>query len=169
VLPKLYNGRNKTFFFGAYEGFRCSRAANSFLHLPTDAELTGNLAGEAQAFDPSSTRPDPNRSGSFLREPFPGNQIPASMIDQRLPSFVKQIRPPLFNTGNANNNAIDNTPFRQNQNEFTARIDQTLSSKDSFWFRYSALYYDTTGSDGLPGKTHNITDNTDQNYGASRG
>src|SRR5262249_24079085 len=33
TLPKLYSGKNKTFFFGAYEGFRYSRAANSFLHL----------------------------------------------------------------------------------------------------------------------------------------
>lgn len=167
TLPKLYHGKNKTFFFGAYEGFRYSRAANSFLHLPTDAELSGNLAGEAQAFNPFTTRPDPNRPGSFIRDPFPGNQIPANLIDQRLVGLFKQIRPPLFNTGVANNNAIDNTPFRQSQNEFTARIDQTLGAKDSFWFRYSALYFDTAGSGGMPGQTRSVTDNPGQNFGAS--
>jgi outer membrane receptor protein involved in Fe transport len=167
MLPKLYNGRNRTFFFAAYEGFQYSQAANAFLHLPTDAELSGNLAGQAQAFNPFTTRPDPNKSGGFIRDPFPGNQIPANLIDPRLVSFAKQIRPPLFNTGNANNNAIDNTPFIQHQNEFTARIDENFGSKDFVWFRYSALYYDTAGTGGLPVVTQKITDNPGQNYGAS--
>ncbi|MEO7142560.1 MAG: TonB-dependent receptor, partial [Bryobacteraceae bacterium] len=167
VIPKLYNGKNRTFFFGAYEGFEYSRAANTFLHLPNDAELSGNLAGEAQAFNPFSTRPDPNRAGGFIRDPFPGNQIPASLIDQRLVSLAKQLRPTLFNTGVANNNAIDNTPFRQHQKEFTSRIDQTLGAKDFVWFRYSAIYYDTAGSGGLPNQTQTITDNPGQNFGAS--
>jgi hypothetical protein len=167
VIPKLYNGKNKTFFFGAYEGFRYSRAANAFRHLPTDAELAGDLSGQAQAFNPFTTREDPNNPGSFIRDPFPGNQIPADLIDQRLVNFVKQIRPPLVATGVGNNNAIDNTPFLQNQNEFTARIDQNFSTKDFVWFRYSALYYDTSGTAGLPNVTQNVTDNPGQNYGAS--
>jgi len=167
VLPKLYNGRNKTFFFGAYQGFQYSRAANAFLHLPTDQELSGNLAGQAQAFNPFTTRPDPAHPGGFIRDPFPGNQIPANLIDTRFVNFFKAIRPPLVNTGVANNNAVDNTPFRQHQNEFTARIDQNFGTKDFFWFRYSAIYYDTSGTGGIPGYVQTITDNPGQNYGAS--
>jgi outer membrane receptor protein involved in Fe transport len=166
VLSKVYNGKNRTFFFGAFEGYRYSRAANAFLHLPTDAELSGDLSGQAQAYNPVSTRPDPNKPGGFLRDPFPGNQIPANLIDMRLVNLAKQLRPTLFNTGVANNNALDNTPRREHQNEFTARIDQTLGKKDFFWFRYSALYYDTSASGGLPGVS-NITDNPGQNFGAS--
>src|SRR5437588_1042630 len=98
VIPKVYNGKNRTFFFGAYQGFEYSRAANSFLHLPTDAELSGDLSGQAQAFNPFSTRPDPNKPGGFIRDAFPNNQIPANLIDQRLVTFFKSIRPPLFNT-----------------------------------------------------------------------
>jgi outer membrane receptor protein involved in Fe transport len=167
VFPKLYNGKNKTFFFGAYEGFQYSRASNSFLHLPTDAELAGNLSGQAQAFNPFSTRPDPNKPGGFIRDPFPGNQIPANLIDHSMVDFVKSIRPPLINTGVGNNNVIDNTPYRQHQNSFTGRIDQTIGSKDFFWFRYSALFYDTVGGNGMPGVAQAITDNPGQNYGAS--
>jgi hypothetical protein len=167
MFPKLYNGKNKTFFFGAYQGFEYSRAANSFLHVPTDAELNGDLSGQAQAFNPFSTRPDPNKAGGFIRDPFPNNQIPANLIDQRLVAFAKLVRPPLFNTGVANNNAIDNTPYRQHQKEFTARIDQNVGTKDFFWFRYSTIYYDTAGSGGLPGQTQTITDDPGQNYGAS--
>ncbi len=171
VFPKLYNGKNKTFFFGAYQGFKYSQAANSFQHFPTDAELAGNLAGQAQAYNPFSTRidpasPDPTKP-RFIRDPFPGNQIPANLIDQRLVSFFKSIRPPLFNTGVANNNAEDDTPFIQNQTEFTGRIDQTVGTKDFLWFRYSAIYYDTSGSGGIQNVLNRITDNPGQNYGGS--
>jgi outer membrane receptor protein involved in Fe transport len=153
MVPKIYDGRNKTFFFGAYEGQRFTQASNNYLHLPTDAELSGNLAGEAQAFNPYSTRPDPATPGAFIRDPFPGNQIPANLIDTTLVNFIKQIRPPLQNIGIANFNAIDTTPYVQTQNEFSARIDQTLGSKDFLWFRYSGLYYNTTVTGGLPGFT----------------
>lgn len=166
-IPKLYNGKNRTFFFAAYEGFRYSQAANSFLHLPTDQELSGNLAGEALAFNPFTTRPDPAHAGSFIRDPFPNNQIPTSLINQQLVGFVKQIRPALFNVGVGNFNAEDNTPFLQHQNEITTRIDQTLGTKDFFWFRYSSIYYDTSGSGGLPGVVNTIKDNPGQNFGAS--
>lgn len=167
VIPKLYNGKNKTFFFGGYEGFLYSRAANAFRHYPTDAELAGNLTGFNQAFDPATTRLNPNGSGTFIRTPFANNQIPASRIDPRMVNLMKAIRPPLFDTGNGNNNAIDNTPFIQNQHAFTSRIDQTIGTKDSIWFRYSGIYYDTSGTGGLPVFTSALRDVPGQNYGAS--
>jgi hypothetical protein len=165
-IPKLYNGKNKTFFYGAYEGTRFSQASDTYLHLPTDAELSGNLAGENQAFNPFTTAPDPANPGSFTRQPFAGNQIPASLIDTTLVNFIKQIRPALYNTGVGVNNAIDTTPYIQTQNEFSARIDQTLGSKDFIWFRYSGLYYNTTSTGGLPGFT-SASNYPAQNYGAS--
>jgi hypothetical protein len=165
-IPKLYNGRNKTFFFGAYEGQRFTQASNNYLHLPTDAELSGNLSGEAQAFNPLTTRPDPANPGSFIRDPFPNNQIPANLINTNLVNFVKKIRPPIQNIGIGNFNASDATPYVQTQNEFSARIDQTLGSKDFVWFRYSGLYYNTTSSGGLPGFT-SASNYPAQNYGAS--
>lgn len=167
VIPKVYNGKNKTFFFGAWEGFKFSQAANAFRTFPTDAEFAGNLTGQAQAYNPFSTREDPAHAGSFIRDPFPGNQIPGNLIDQRLVNFFKSVRPPVAPTGVANTNAIDNTPFIQNQNSFTARIDQNIGSKDFVWFRYSALYYDTSASGGIPGVVNTLTDNPGQNYGAS--
>lgn len=165
-IPKLYNGKNKTFFFGAYEGIRFTQSAFNYLHVPTDAELSGNLAGQAQAFNPFTTRPDPANPGSFIRDPFAGNQIPANLINTTLVDFIKKIRPPIQNIGIANYNAVDTTPFIQKQDELSARIDQTLGSKDFFWFRYSGLYYNTTQSGGIPGFVSASTYPA-QNYGAS--
>ena len=165
-VPKLYDGRNKTFFFGAYEGQRFTQASNNYLHLPTAAELSGNLAGEPLAFNPFTTAPDPANPGAFTRQPFPGNQIPANLINTNLVNFVQKILPPLQNIGLANYNALDPTPYVQTQNEFSARIDQTLGSKDFLWFRYSGLYYNTTSSGGLPGFT-SASNYPAVNYGAS--
>ena len=81
-------------------------------------------------------------------------------------NFVKQILPPLQNIGIANYNALDTTPYVQTQNEFSARIDQTLGNKDFFWFRYSGLYYNTTATGGLPGFT-SASNYPADNYGAS--
>ena len=81
-------------------------------------------------------------------------------------NFVKKIRPPIQNIGIGNFNAIDATPYVQTQNEFSARIDQTLGTKDFLWFRYSGLYYNTTQSGGLPGFT-SASNYPAQNYGAS--
>jgi outer membrane receptor protein involved in Fe transport len=164
-FPKIYNGRNKTFFFGAYEGTRFTEASNNYLHIPTPAELSGNLAGEAQAYNPFSTAPA-TVSGEFVRTPFPGNQIPASLINTTLVNFVKQILPPIQNIGIGNYNSIDPTPYVQTQNEFSARIDQTLGTRDFIWFRYSGLYYNTTSTGGLPGFT-SASNYPAVNYGAS--
>src|ERR1051325_11111758 len=74
VLPKLYNGRDKTFFFGNPEFFRQRQALAVTTTVPTARQLEGdfsqtfNAAGQlVQIADPLTTRPGPN--GSFIRDP----------------------------------------------------------------------------------------------------
>src|SRR5580692_10095706 len=57
VIPKLYNGKNKSFLFGAYQGYRYSTPANSQLLVPTAAELAGNENDnlQLQAYNPFLT------------------------------------------------------------------------------------------------------------------
>jgi hypothetical protein len=106
MLPKLYDGRNKTFFFGAFEGQRFTQAANNYLHLPTDAELAGDLTGEAQAFNPFSTRPDPAKPiTAALRK-----SNPANLIDTRLVGW-KQDPGRRFKTSGSDFSASDATPY----------------------------------------------------------
>src|SRR5260370_3348539 len=83
-IPKIYNEKDKTFFFVAYHGFRFNAASSNLLKVPTAAQLAGDEAGSPQIYDPYSTRPDPAHPGQYLRTPFPGNQIPASRIDQTI-------------------------------------------------------------------------------------
>jgi hypothetical protein len=157
IIPKLYNGRNKTFFFGAYQGFRYSQPANTSLKVPTAAQLAGDLSSSHQLYNPFSTRinpdqPDPNKPGHYLRDPFPGNQIPTNLISPQMVAYANFIFPkagPAFDSNG--DNAIDTTPLVQNQNEWTVRGDQTFGEKNSAWFRYSSINSRVTRSGGLPG------------------
>ncbi len=95
-IPKIYNGRNRTFFFLAYEGFRNRVGANDLiLSVPTPEMYQGDLSRWVNAggqlltiYDPATTRPNPGGSGS-IRTPFAGNTIPTS----RFSAFSKQVAP----------------------------------------------------------------------------
>ncbi len=156
LIPKLYNGKNKTFFFGAYQGFRYSKTEDSDLLVPTAAELAGNESdnGQPQIYNPYATTVVGN---GFSRPAFPGNQIPAALIDPRMVAYAKFVFPaagPFFGTPNSSGaypaNAIDTTPLTQVQNEFDVRVDQNFGSRDSAWFRYSFINSTVNSSGGLP-------------------
>ncbi len=88
-VPKLYDGRNKTFFFVAYEGFRNRVGANDvILSVPTPEMYRGdfrNWVDQANrvipVYDPSTTRPNPNGAGN-IRDVFPNNQIPSNRFSR---------------------------------------------------------------------------------------
>ncbi|HEV2710525.1 MAG TPA: carboxypeptidase regulatory-like domain-containing protein [Edaphobacter sp.] len=161
VIPKLYNGRNKSFFFGAYQGYRYSTPQNNLILVPTDAELAGNEAdnNQLQIYNPFQTTPtiDINGQPNFTRPAFAGNQIPSNLIDPRMVAYAKFVFPapgPCLQFGGGGTctaNAIDATPLTQKQNEFDIRGDQSFGTKDTAWFRYSFINSTVNSSGGLPG------------------
>jgi len=87
-IPKVYDGRNRTFFFALYEGQRILAASLAQHTLPTDIERRGNFtqsliaSGQMKViYDPSTTRANPAQAGRFIRDPFPGNVIPTDRLD----------------------------------------------------------------------------------------
>src|SRR6266404_3143498 len=77
-LPKIYHGRNRTFFFVDYEGFRRTSLSSVLGRVPTVAMRSGDFSKENRIFDPLTTR----ASGSgFTRDEFAGNIIPAARFD----------------------------------------------------------------------------------------
>ncbi len=167
ILPKLYNGRNKTFFYGAFQQFLYRSPANGYFRVPTEANYNGDLSDiPAQAYNPFSTREDPANPGSFIRDPFPGNQIPASLINQQMVAYAKATLPAAGPKLNGENNALDTTPFHQNQREYTYRVDQNIRQSDFIWFRYSSADQDNTSSGGRPALV-SLANRPTQNYGLS--
>lgn len=89
VLPKIYNGRDKTFFFFGWQrqNERASETATSA--VPSEAMLNGDFSFGGLGFpiyDPYSTRLD--ASGAWIRDPIPGNRIPLSQFDPAAKAFL---------------------------------------------------------------------------------
>uniref|UniRef100_Q01RN1 TonB-dependent transporter Oar-like beta-barrel domain-containing protein n=1 Tax=Solibacter usitatus (strain Ellin6076) TaxID=234267 RepID=Q01RN1_SOLUE len=170
-LPKLYNGKNKTFFFASYEGFRNRVGAGngSFFSVPPPAFYKGDLSqwvngsGQLyQIYDPGSQTQLAN--GSYQRTPFANNQIPQSRFDPTIVPVLNYVstiltpnRPGIVpgTFGYVNNNFYNNTGTSISpNNRWSAKIDQTLGSKHHisyFMNRYWDLStFGPAGPVGLP-------------------
>jgi hypothetical protein len=132
-IPKIYKGKDKTFFFGTFEALRLPEQVVIVDSVPSVALRSGNL----------SVYPTQILNGSGA--PLPGNQIPPSMISP-LSAAALQYLYPLPNTGPATslvNNYVTNfpTPIKSNQGDF--RLDRNLTSNQSIFARIT--YKDKLG------------------------
>ncbi len=85
-IPKLYDGKNKTFFWVAREGYDDTQSNSSQLYTPTALERQGNFSqtftkngAQLAIYDPSSTVK--NADGSFTRTQFANNIIPLTRLN----------------------------------------------------------------------------------------
>ena len=124
VIPRLYDGRNKTFFMGAYEGIRGEAITSPFASVPTAAMREGN-------FSAIST---PIRN-PVTGEPFPGNIIPQTMLSS-VSRELLQYYPPANRPGTANNLQIPSANS-DNVDQVLARVDQNLGNKIRLNVRYN--------------------------------
>ncbi len=164
LIPKLYDGRNRTFFFFNYEMFRTNvTTAGNLQTLPTDAyrngdfsaALTGRQLGvdplgrpimENTIFDPATSR---LVNGVVVRDAFPGNIIPQSRLD---PVALKiQDLIPRANFPGTINNWAQNAPNYKIQAIPAIKLDHNLSTAAKASFYWSKQRTDQwTGPDGLP-------------------
>jgi hypothetical protein len=142
IIPKLYNGRNKTFFFGSYEALRLPKNFQYIQSVPSVAMRSGDLT----AYD--------------------GTVIPASQINpyaQKLMDFFYPL-PNYGPPGAVSNNYVADysTPINSSQGDI--RVDQSLGPKHLIYVRYSyknrrVTNYpkDSNGNPGSPlvGETSN--------------
>lgn len=143
-LPKIYDGRNRTFFFFGYDGTRVRRAVNFVGSVPTALQRAGdfsdtrNAAGALIAIaNPFSSRANP--AGGFLRDLYPGNRIPLSAIDpvaQRVTAYYPAANLPGQPFTQANN-FIANASQANELGIWQGRIDHQISAKNRLFLRYS--------------------------------
>ena len=88
LIPKVYNGKNKSFFFINWEEYKQRSLSQTFRTVPTDLQKKGDFSQTLTAqgavinvFDPTTTRPNPAAAGTYFRDAFPGNVIPANRIN----------------------------------------------------------------------------------------
>jgi len=87
-----------------------------------------------QIFNPFSGRVDPSDPNKVVRDPFPNNQIPGSLLDEGFLEYAQLTLPDPIPVGN--------------QNEYMVRIDHQQSPKDMFWGRWSMQKMNRAGSGG---------------------
>jgi hypothetical protein len=167
-IPKLYDGRNKTFFFTSMEWFRNRAGATSQrFSVPTPEMYQGDFSNWVDGrgaflpvYDPATTRPNPNGAGS-IRNPFPGNLIPANRFANFSQNVLKVLGNSVFPNVNAapgtsdyvRDNFINTTgTVRSPWIKVSAKADHNVSLKDrvSFLYNYS-LQENVPGADGFPG------------------
>jgi hypothetical protein len=145
LIPKVYNGKNRTFFFFDYQGTRI-RTGDTFLAtVPTDAMRQGNFSPENGVafntiYDP--TTGTINAAGDAVgRTPFAGNVIPQSRwnpISAKLLSmFPEPNTPGQFNNFGPANNYLSNPVEPNDTNQLDLRIDHRISDSDSIFGRFS--------------------------------
>ena len=138
VIPKLYHGRDKTFFFVDYEGFRNSTQIFERGNIPTLRMRQGDfgeLLPGTLIYDPLTTVPNPAKPGQFLRTPFPNNIIPQSRFD---PIAYKMINayPQPTSTARLNNYSMPRIQ-PQDYDQGDIRVDEQITAKDSIFARWS--------------------------------
>jgi hypothetical protein len=88
-IPKIYDGRNRTFFMWAFQRHHEKASENNDRDVPTPRMLAGDFSFDGLGFpvyDPASLTRLPN--GDYSRTQFPGNQVPASRFDPVFRNFL---------------------------------------------------------------------------------
>jgi len=177
-IPKVYNGKDKTFFFFNFEQFRETQIINNVpITVPTAAYRTGNFSGAIVAdgnksltdptgvtpnllageiFDPTTrhTYTAPNGQNYVVENPFANNTIPFSQQD---PVALKiQALIPAAGNGNAINNLIPVYDAVRHTTIPALKLDQLIGTKQklSFYWSKTTTYSPFSpiygGSEGLP-------------------
>lgn len=145
VIPKIFNGRNKLFFFVATEGYLDAQPQSQTFSVPTAAEIGGNFSGAGKIiYDPTSNVACGSgcpAGATVMRSPFSGNIIPASMINsigQKMLSYLPQ--------PNSNPGAIIDQPNftgKDSLGNHAEQFDYKAEYDPTNWMRLtgSFLYY----------------------------
>jgi len=142
-LGRLYDGRNRTFFFASWEDYRARQSADRQAAIPTMpmrqgdfSELRDNLGRFITIYDPYTTAGADQR---WARTPYPGNRIPTVQESPLARQLYPLIPEPTFaeiNPGVAAN-FFKSYPSRNDQRTFSLRADHRISAAHTFFSRIS--------------------------------
>jgi len=176
VIPKLYNGRSKSFFFASGEWFRNRIGASSGrFSVPTSEMYQGDFRNwvddrgtRLPVYDPATTRPNPAGAG-YIRDPFANNLVPQARFSELSKNMLKVVG----NIAYPNNNAAPGTSDYVRNNyinttgtaldpwtKFSVKGDHNFSQNTKATFLYNyGLHRRTPGPDGFPGLPGGLNNN----------
>src|SRR6187402_263511 len=151
VIPHLYNGRQRSFFFFSWEQFRQNTGGPVTSTVPTTAMRNGDFSAlltssvigtnpcdgtpvyNGQIFDPASTR---TVNGVLCRTAFPGNVIQPGRITSIARNYLNYY--PVPQTSSTFNNYTINQPYPITNTTYTIRIDHNISENNKFFSSWTA-------------------------------
>ena len=164
-IPKVYNGKNRTFFFFNLERYRDRESLYNGIHtMPTDALMRGDLSSiltgrnlgtdflgrpilQNAIYDPNTTTTD--SSGRLVLDLFAENKIPANRIDSVSAKIVALLPKPQ-NSNQVNNVALAG-PFWKLQQIPSIKIDHSFGANARISGYWSMEATDKlNGQDGMP-------------------
>jgi len=154
ILPKLYRGSGRTFFYVGYEQWRHKTGSLNRGTVPPPRERQGDFSQTRNGlgqfipiYDPATTRANPSGSG-WVRDPIPGNIIPPNRWDplaMRVLEFMPQPNVPPINIYTNTNNFLSLAAAPVVQGALNVKIDHRFGPKDSMFARYSRNRNDRGG------------------------
>ena len=134
TIPKIYNGKNKTFVWAAWEGYRQKSPLSNGYTVPTTAERTGDFSKSPYTiYDPLTSVK--NADGTVTRTPFAGNIIPAGRLNPAGLAIASYFPVPQSNVAGTNNYQGTDT-LTDRADEFTVKGDHEMFT----WWKVNASY-----------------------------
>jgi len=152
VLPKVYNGKDRLFFFFSYTkrvDKKTEDATSINRTIPTMLQREGNFTellrapngARYQIYDPLSVRADPARPGFYIRDPFVGNIIPRNRFQNPVYDAYLKLLPTPNNSGanleHRNNYLAVGTPYNWDYKAFSNRVDYNATQNHRTFVRWS--------------------------------
>ena len=132
---------DKTFFWFSKDDYKQLSTRNNVLTFPTLLERAGDFSqSPTTIYDPLTTRPNPGGTG-FIRDPFPGNIIPADRINPIARAMLAQMPTPDVGRSFNGSASLDDGP----QDQETLKIDQRWGAK---WTTTGMYAHQHTGEPG---------------------
>src|SRR5713101_669511 len=151
-ILKLYNGKEKTFFFFDYEGLRQSAPFANISSVPSAAFRSGDFSASPVVI---------NQPGTST--PFPGNKIPANLIDSAAANIMGVLPSPnspgLFDpaTGRSTNNLVEVGSTKPGSNATATRIDENVSDRIRLFGTLTHFHSTSPGQPTIPGPLDSST------------
>jgi hypothetical protein len=153
VIPKLFDGRNKMFWFFTYNAFKDVKVEDAAAFnrtVPTLKQREGNFSDglllpnaiQHTIFDPTTIIRDPARPNNFIRTPFPGNIIPRARMVNPAYNAIRDLYPQpnvAIPTGQdpVNNYLASQTPYNWDYYSYSNRMDYNINDKWRMFGRWS--------------------------------
>jgi hypothetical protein len=147
LLPKIYDGKNKTFFYVSSEWYRLNQAITGNMTVPTTAMVAGNFSGFPQPiYVPSGPLPSGCTPGAAPGQQFPGNMINPDCISTVSKTLLPLIPPPIAG-GYDNNLKSQINAAKTRQTSWGFNIDENLTTAQTIHFSFWRDNYNTPAFD----------------------